>query len=232
MMRILVADDHAILRQGLKQILADEFSDLQFGEADTAAGTLQQLRGQPWDVLILDINMPGRSGLEVLQVTRRHFPGVPVLVLSSTPEDQLGIRVLRAGASGYLNKQAAPEELINAVRKVMAGGRYVSAALAEKLVVELDRDAEHPPHEALSDREFQVFKLIVAGKSVKKIAAELSLSGKTISTFRSRLYGKLGVRSTVELIYYAQQYGLIDSAPGAGPSSLRNPSPTGGEGTH
>lgn len=217
MMRILIADDHTILRQGLKQILDDEFNDIQIGEAASAAETLSQLRRQPWDVLILDINMPGRSGLEVLHETRRHFSGVPVLVLSSTPEDQLGMRVLKAGANGYLNKQAAPEELVNAVRRVMAGGCYVSAALAEKLAAELGRNTEHPPHETLSDREFQVFRMIIAGKSVKEIATELSLSGKTISTFRSRIFEKLGVRNNVELVFYAQQHGLIESAPGIEP---------------
>ena len=222
MMRILIADDHAILRQGLKQILDDEFNDTQIGEADSAAETLQQLRKQPWDVLILDINMPGRSGLEVLHESRQHFSGVPVLVLSSTPEDQLALRVLKAGASGYMNKQAAPEQLIKAIREVMAGGSYVSATIAAKLVAELDRNREHPPHETLSDREFQVFRLLVTGKSVKEIATELSLSGKTISTFRSRIFEKLDVRNNVELVFYAQQHGLIESAPWIEPPSSQS----------
>jgi DNA-binding NarL/FixJ family response regulator len=212
MTRILIADDHAMLREGLKQILAEEFAGAEFGEAATTAETLQQLRTQPWDVLILDINMPGRNGMDVLNDARRSYPRLPVLVLSSTPEDQLGIRTLRAGARGYLNKQSAAEELVNAIRKVLAGGRYLTPALSEKLVEELDRDPTRPPHELLSNREFQVFKLLVAGRCVKEIAAELSLSVKTISTYRSRVLDKLRVRNEVELAHYAHEHGLFDAS--------------------
>ena len=212
MTRILIADDHAMLREGLKQILALEFAGAEFGEAATTAETLQQLRTQPWDVLILDINMPGRNGLDVLNDARRNYPRLPVLVLSSTPEDQLGIRTLRAGARGYLNKQSAAEELVNAIRKVLAGGRYLTPTLSEKLVQELDRDQSRPPHELLSSREFQVFKLLVAGRCVKEIAAELSLSVKTVSTYRSRVLDKLHVRNEVELTHYAHEHGLFDAA--------------------
>ncbi len=226
-MRVLIADDHAILRQGLKQILADEFDAVEFGEAGTAAETLALLWKKPWDVLVLDIAMPGRSGLEVLQETRRSFPRLPVLVLSSTPEDQLAVRVLKAGARGYLNKQIAPEELVHAVRKVMAGGRYVSPALAEKLAADLSRSADQPPHELLSDRELEVFARMAAGKSVKEIATELALSPKTISTFRSRVFEKLGVRSDVELAYYAVQHGLL-AAPLPVPAPPKPPSRASG----
>jgi len=208
-MRILLADDHAIVRQGLKLILEDEFSGAQFGEAGTAAETLQLLRRQAWDVLILDINMPGRSGFDVLRETRRDFPRLPVLVLSSSPEDQLAIRALRAGARGYLNKQIASEKLVSAVRKLAGGGRYISETLSEKLAAEFGTDAERPPHELLTDREYQVFQMIAAGKSPKEIAAELSLSVKTISTFRSRVLEKLHVRNNVELAHYARQHGLV-----------------------
>src|SRR6185295_1303657 len=157
----------------------------EFGEAGSTQHTLDLLPKKKWDVLLLDINMPGRNGLEVLRETRRNYPKLPVLVLSSTPEDQLGLRVLKAGASGYLNKQTALEDLVQAVRKVVAGGKYVSARLAEKLAAEVSR-SEKSPQEQLSDREFQVMQLLAAGRSLKDIAAELSLSVKTISTFRGR----------------------------------------------
>jgi two-component system, NarL family, invasion response regulator UvrY len=207
-MRVLIADDHAVLRKGLKQILADEFPRTEFGEAGSTQQTLDLLHKKKWDVLVLDINMPGRSGLEVLREARQSFPKLPVLVLSSTPEDQLGLRVLKAGADGYLNKQTALEELVQAVRKVLAGGKYISTKLADKLVAEVGR-SEKPPHEQLSDREFQVMQMIAAGQSLKEIAAELSLSAKTISTFRGRVIEKLNVQNNVELAHYARTHGLI-----------------------
>lgn len=207
-MRVLIADDHAVLRKGLRQILSDEFPRTEFGEAASTQQTLDLLHKKKWDVLVLDINMPGRSGLEVLREARQHLPKMPVLVLSSTPEDQLGMRVLKAGAAGYLNKQTALEELVQAVRKVLAGGKYVSTKLAEKLVAEVGR-SEKAPHEQLSDREFQVMQMIAAGQSLKEIAAELSLSAKTISTFRGRVIEKLNVQNNVELAHYARTHGLI-----------------------
>lgn len=208
MTRILITDDHAILRQGLKQILADEIVDAKFGEAGDSAQALALLNKETWDILILDINMPGRNGFEVLDDVRRHFPRLPILVLSSTPEDQLGLRAIRSGASGYLNKQTAPEQLVDAVRTVLIGGQFISDALAQKIVADLRRDTDRPRHEALSDRELQVFKLTVAGKSLKEIAADLSLSAKTISTFRARIFEKLGVKNDVELTRYAQEHGF------------------------
>ena len=213
MMRVLIADDHAILRQGLRQILAEEFNGIEFGEAGTTAETLQQLRRQRWDVLILDINMPGRSGLEVLNDTHMNYPKLPVLVLSSTPEEQLAVRTLKAGARGYLNKQSAAEELVNAVKKITTGGRYISTTLAERLADELDRDTERQPHERLSDREYQVFRMLAAGKTATEIAAELALSVKTISTFRRRVLEKLDVSNNVELSHYAHKHGLMNSLP-------------------
>jgi two-component system invasion response regulator UvrY len=207
--RILIADDHAILRQGLKQILAEEIPATEFGDAGDANQTLVLLHKQAWDVLVLDINMPGRNGFEVLDEVRRNFPLLPVLVLSSTPEDQLGVRAIKAGASGYLNKRTAPEQLVEAVQKVLAGGQFISAALGEKLVAELRRGTDRPRHESLSDRELQVCKLTAAGRSVKEIAAELALSAKTISTFHSRAFQKLAVKNDVELADYARRHGLV-----------------------
>lgn len=206
-MNILIADDHAVLRKGLVQILAEDYPGAHFGEASTTAETLACLSLQPWDVLVLDIFMPGRTGLEVLHDVRRHHPNLPVLVLSSAPEEQLAVRVLKAGASGYLNKQAAPENLVLAVRKVLAGGRYVSAALAERLATEVSQ-AGGSPQDKLSDREFEVMQLLLAGRSLKEIAAEISLSPKTVSTFHTRIWEKLRVRSDVELVRYAQEHGL------------------------
>ena len=197
-MNILIADDHLVLRKGLIQILAEEFPDGQFGEASTTPQTLDLLTQQPWDVLVLDIFMPGRSGLEVLHAVRHQFASLPVLVLSSAPEEQLALRVLKAGASGYLNKQTAAEELVKAVRKLLAGGRYVSNKLAERLVVELGQ-ANQTSHDTLSDREYAVLHGLLAGKSIKEIATELSLSAKTVSTFHTRIWEKLGVRNDVEL---------------------------------
>ena len=197
-MNILIADDHLVLRKGLIQILSEEFPDGQFGEASTTPQTLDLLTQQPWDVLVLDIFMPGRSGLEVLHAVRHQFASLPVLVLSSAPEEQLALRVLKAGASGYLNKQTAAEELVKAVRKLLAGGRYVSNKLAERLVVELGQ-ANQTSHDTLSDREYAVLHGLLAGKSIKEIATELSLSAKTVSTFHTRIWEKLGVRNDVEL---------------------------------
>jgi two-component system, NarL family, invasion response regulator UvrY len=211
-MKILIADDHALMREGLKQILADEFPHAQFGEAGTTQQTLEFIRQGGWDVVILDVFMPGRSGTEVLDEIRQNYPRLPVLVLSSAPEEQLGIRMLKAGASGYLNKQAASENLFRAVKKVVAGGKYVSPELAERLAAEAGRTGQ-PPHEKLSARELRVMQLVVAGKSLKEIAAELSLSAKTISTFHTRVWEKLGVKNDVELVHYALEHRLIERAP-------------------
>jgi two-component system, NarL family, invasion response regulator UvrY len=210
-MRILLADDHTLLRQGLKQILAEEFPRAEFGEVGTTSQTLESVRHADWDILILDVFLPGRSGLEVLEELRHRRAHLPVLVLSSAPEEQMAVRVLRAGASGYLNKQAAAESLVQAVKKILAGGRYVSAALAERLAADAGRRCP-APHETLSGREFQVMHLLVAGKSLKEIAAELSLSVKTISTFHTRIWEKLGVKNDVELVRYVMEHRLTEQA--------------------
>ena len=206
-MKILVADDHALFRKGLVQAIAEEYPDAQFSEASTTSEALECLSRECFDLLVLDVFMPGRSGLEVLQDVRRYHPNLPVLVLSSAPEQQMALRVLKAGASGYLCKQAAAERLAEAISRVLAGGKYVSAALAERLASDLSTNAR-PAHETLSNRELQILHLLVAGRSIKEVAAELCLSPKTVSTFHTRVWQKLGVRSDVELVLYAQEHGL------------------------
>jgi two-component system invasion response regulator UvrY len=207
-MKILLADDHAVLRRGLMEILAEEFLGAQFGEASTTPETQEALSRQRWDVLVLDIFMPGLSGLEVLNDVKRQHPNLPVLVLSSAPEEQLAVRVLKAGAKGYLNKQAAPEELVKAIRKIMAGGRYVSSTMGERLATEISR-MEKPLHEELSHREYAVLRMLVAGKSIKEIAVEMSLSPKTVSTFHTRIWEKLHVHNDIELVLHALDRGLV-----------------------
>lgn len=210
MFRVLIADDHAIVRRGLQEILLRELPGTICGEANDAQETLAQVQNGYWDLLILDITMPGRSGLDVLKDLRAIRPKLPVLVLSVHPEDQYGRRVLRAGASGYMNKETAPEELIKAVRKVLAGGYYVSTDLAEKLASSLRHDVNRPVYELLSDREFEVLRMIAAGKTVSQIGEELHLSVTTISTYRARILQKLEKSSTAELIHYAIQNQVID----------------------
>ena len=203
MIRILIVDDHAILRRGLKEILEREFRDVSIGGAGTAEQALTQLDSEKWDLVILDITMPGRSGVDVLRNLKALRPKLPVLVLSMHPEDQYGKRVLKAGASGYMNKESAPEELIKAVRKLLSGGRYVSPTLAETLAVDLGRDDGTPAHERLSDREFEVLRKMASGKTVGQIAQELHLSVPTVSTYRARILEKMGMSNTAELIRYA-----------------------------
>ncbi|MDA8126133.1 MAG: response regulator transcription factor [Deltaproteobacteria bacterium] len=210
MIRILVVDDHAIVREGLKQILAD-VTDLSVrDEAANAQEALEKIRDGEFDCVLLDISMPGRSGLEVLKEIKAERPRLPVLILSMHAEEQYAIRALRAGASGYLTKASAPDELIGAIRKVSCGRKYVSASLAEKLAGELDSDAGKPPHETLSDREYQVMLMLASGKAVKEIADEVCLSVKTISTYRSRVMAKMNLKKNAELTLYAIQNRLVD----------------------
>ena len=209
MIQILIVDDHAILRRGLKEILEREFRDVRIGGAGSAEQALTQLDSENWDLVILDITMPGRSGVDVLRHLKALRPKLPVLVLSMHPEDQYGKRVLKAGASGYMNKESAPEELIKAVRKLLSGGRYVSPTLAETLAVDLGRDDGTPAHERLSDREFEVLRKMASGKTVGQIAQELHLSVPTVSTYRARILEKMGMSSTAELIRYALSHHLV-----------------------
>jgi two-component system, NarL family, invasion response regulator UvrY len=207
--RVLIADDHPIVRKGLRQIL-DAIGDIEVAaEADNGQAVLDRAVQGGIDVMLLDLSMPGRDGLEVLQELRRLSPEIRVLVLSMHPEDQYAVRTLKAGAAGYLNKDSAPEELIRAVRRVHEGRRYVSASLAEALAGEIQNPRTRPPHETLSNREYQVLRRIASGLPLKEIAAEMKLSVKTVSTYRARILEKLHVRSNVELARYAADHRLV-----------------------
>jgi len=208
--KVLIADDHAILRRGLREILMRELEGVVCGEAENAQQVLAQVQNRNWDLVILDIAMPGRSGVDVLKDLKKMQPKLPVLVLSMHPEDQYGKRVLKAGACGYMNKESAPEELIMAVRKLLGGGRYVSPALAERLALELGANAESAVHETLSDREFEVLRMIALGKTISQIAEELHLSVTTVSTYRARILEKMNMATTAELMHYALRNHLVD----------------------
>lgn len=192
----------------MRQILEEAFRGSVIGEAENASGALDLLRSRSWDVVVLDITIPPRSGLDLLKEIKRDRPFLPVLVLSIHPEDQYAVRALRAGASGYMTKESAPQELVKALRKIRKGGVYVSPSLAEGLAGRLKPSGERPPHELLSDREYQVLCLIAAGRTVNEIAAALCLSPKTIATFRSRIRLKMGMKRTADLIRYAILHGL------------------------
>jgi DNA-binding NarL/FixJ family response regulator len=209
-MKVLIADDHDVVRQGLKQILADEFEKVTFGEAGNTTELLQQVWKQKWDLVLVDINMPGRSGLEALVELKKERPKLPVMVLSMFSEREYARRALKAGASAYLSKQGLGRELVEAVKKVLAGGRYITPTLAELLAADLGRDETSLPHETLSDREYEVMKLIAAGRSVKEIASQLSLSEKTVFTYRARLLEKMELKGDVEIARYALQNRLVD----------------------
>ena len=207
--RILIVDDHAVVRRGLRALISDEFQGAVFGEASDARQALEQLRKNEWDIALLDLALPGKSGLDLLKELKAEWPRLPVLVLSGSHEDQFAIRVLKAGAGGYMTKASAPEELAKAIRKILAGGRYVSPALAEKLALGVNKDFTRTPHETLSDREYEVMSRIASGKTVTEIAEELSLSAKTISTYRTRVLEKLGVKNSAEIVHYASRNGLV-----------------------
>ena len=210
MKRVLLVDDHAVVRKGLKQILEEAVSDIDIAEAADGSEAITIVKQGSWDALILDISLPGLSGLDVLKRIRAERKQLPILVLSMHPEEQYGIRVLRAGASGYLTKSCAPEKLVEALTHILQGGRYVSPTLAEKLVLELDDKVDDDPHQILTDREYQVMRMIASGKTVSAIAEELSLSAKTISTHRSRILAKMHMKNSAELTHYAVTKGLVD----------------------
>jgi DNA-binding NarL/FixJ family response regulator len=209
MLKILIADDHAIVRQGLKQIVTETSDMVVAGEASNGQELLNKINENDYDVVVLDITMPGRDGIDVLKQLRSEKPELPVLMLSIHPEEQYALRALRAGASGYLTKESAPDELVIAIQKVSRGGKYISSSLAEKLAFELESSREQAPHETLSDREYHVMCLIASGKTVMEIAQDLSLSEKTISTYRSRILEKMKMKNNAELTYYAIKNQLV-----------------------
>jgi DNA-binding NarL/FixJ family response regulator len=221
-MRILIADDHAVVRRGIRQILAEAFKRATFGEAANSQEALERVWKDPWDVVILDVTMPGRSGLELLKEIKRARPKLPVLILSMHSEDQFAVRLLKAGASGYMTKESAADELVGAVNKAVAGGRYVSVALAEKLAGLIVHDDLSAPHESLSDREFLILRMIASGKPVSVIARELSLSVKTVSTYRARLLQKMNMSNNSELVHYAFEHELVEGhAPNNAPEPAK-----------
>ena len=209
MIKILIADDHAIVRKGLKQILADAPDIASIDEAGSGHEALKKVRENNYNVVLLDISMPDMSGVDFLKQLKTERPKLPVLILTMHPEDQYAVRILKAGASGYLTKESAPDELISAIQKVSQGGRYISPSLAEKLACDLDSTAIQPLHEGLSDREYQIMTMLASGKSTKEIAHELSLGMPTVSTYRFRILLKMKLKNNAELISYAIKNNLL-----------------------
>lgn len=210
MTRILLVDDHPIVRQGIKQVLTGAFEPAHVGEAANAEEGLTEVRSTDWDVIVLDITLPRMSGLDLLKELKRERPMLPVLVLSMHPADQFARRAIYAGASGYLTKDSAPTELVKAIVEVMAGRRYLNPAAIEELMAHQQHDRGLRPHEGLSDREYQVLRMIASGLTVSQVAARLTLSVKTVSTYRARVLEKMNMRTTAELMHYGIQHGLVD----------------------
>jgi DNA-binding NarL/FixJ family response regulator len=210
MTRVLIADDHEIVRDGLRDILTTRLGKVSVSEAKDAGEAINLLIKEDWDLVLLDINMPGRSGLEVLEEAKRLRPKTPVLVLTAYPEAQFAVRSFKLGASGYLTKQSVSDELVTAIQRILAGGKYVTASLAERLASRLGDTGGQAPHEALSNRELQVLHLIAVGKSMKDVADELALSEKTVATYRARISEKAGLKTNVEIARYALKNGLVE----------------------
>ena len=210
MKKILIVDDHEVVREGIKKILDEQPGAATFGEASTAPEVIRLVREQDWDVVVLDLSVGDRGGLEVLKELKQIRPRLPVLILSMHSEEQYARRAFKAGAAGYITKGSSREELVKAINKVIEGGLYISPALAERLAIDLGSDTEHAPHEALSDREFEVMRLIASGKTVGEIAGMLNLSDSTISTYRARVLEKMGMKNNAELTHYAIQNKLVD----------------------
>ena len=208
--KILVVDDHAVVRQGVKQILNEQFQGAVIGEARNAEEMIDRIQKFTWDIVVLDVGMPGKSGLDALKDLKQVCPKLPVLVLSAYPEDQLARRMLKAGASGYLTKDSAPNELVQALKKILGGGKFVSASMAELLVANLNEEAGRPLHEMLSDREYQVMCLIAVGKSLKEIADDLCVGISTINTYRARILEKMQFKNNTELTHYALENRLVN----------------------
>lgn len=209
MIEVLIVDDHQLMRQGLRQILEDTDDIVAADEAQDGQQAIEKVRARHFDLVLLDVAMPGMDGLAAIHLLRQEQPDLSVLVLTMYPEEQYAVRFLKAGAAGYLTKDSASEELITAIRKIAQGGRYVTMSLAEKLVQYLDVDSSRPAHEVLSDREYQVMRMIASGQTNSEIAAELSLSVKTVSTYRTRILTKLGLRNNAEIMQYAVREGLV-----------------------
>jgi len=209
-MHILIADDHAVVRRGLREILTDAHPGANFSEAGNGDEVLTRLGKAQISMLVLDINMPGRSGMDILRDVKHTFPRLPVIILSCQPEEQYAVRCLRAGAAAYINKESAPEELALATKKILSGGRYVSTSLAEKLIANLDESVDKPLHELLSDREHEVMKMIAAGVPLTEIGEKLHVSVKTISSYRARIMEKMQMKSNADLTRYAMTHSLID----------------------
>lgn len=207
---VLIADDHAIVRQGLRQILSETSDLLVSGEADDGVDAMHLARAREWDVVLLDVSMPNRNGIDTLKMLKKEFPRLPVLILSMHPEEQYAVRALKAGASGYLTKQSAPELLVTAIRQVASGHKYVSPSLAMKLAELISEDSDRPVHETLSDREYQILCLIAAGRTLTQIAEELNISVKTVSEYRKRLLEKMRLETNAELIHYSLKVGLVE----------------------
>jgi two-component system, NarL family, invasion response regulator UvrY len=209
-MNILIVDDHALIRRGMISLLREHFKDVEFAESSDSTQGFDQVLGHHWDLVILDINMPGRSGLDLIRDIRGTKPELPILVVSAHPERDYAVRALKLGASGYVSKQSAADVLVLAVRRVLSGGRYVSAAVAEILAGSLSGSASDGSHESLSNRELQVLKMIASGKTLKEIGSELALSEKTVGTYRARISDKMGLPTNVDLTRYAMRHGLVD----------------------
>lgn len=209
-MKVLVVDDHKIVRRGLISIIAEKFPDTVFGEAETSQEAMEKVYGEQWDLVLLDVNIPGRNGLDVLQEIKETLPRTAVLIVSAYPEEDFAVRALKLQAAGYLTKSCVADELVPAMNKALAGGRYVTASLAEKLAASLGSDLEGALHESLSNREMQVLRLVALGRTLKEVAAELKLSEKTIGTYRARIADKMGFSSNVELARYALRYKLVE----------------------
>ena len=209
MIRILIADDHSVVRQGLERILRKEFPSAQIGEATDGEDMIKKVMKSEWDLVISDLSMPGLSGLEALSQIKEHYPKLPILILSMYPEEHYAVRVLKAGASGYLNKNMAPEELIAAAHRVLMGRKYITPSIAEKLTEKMNEDSGRLPHEALSDREFEVLKLLAAGDSLTEIGARLSITPTTVSTYRGRILSKMDLKTNADLTRYCISHQLI-----------------------
>ncbi|MDD8018161.1 MAG: response regulator transcription factor [Bacteroidota bacterium] len=210
MIRILIADDHTIIRKGLMQILSEGMRGVEFGEASNAGEAVAMIGKKKFDIIILDVSMPGKSGLEVLKDIKILQPKIPILILSMHPEDQYAVRVIKAGAMGYMTKDSAPEELVNAVQKILHGGKYVSSAMSEHLLNLIQEPQHTETYQSLSDREFEVMRLLASGKTVSEIAEKISLSVKTVSTYRTRILQKLHLTTTADITRYAMQNKLIE----------------------